>query len=281
MKSHFQRRKRMSERIEIEGEGAHIKNGQPQATELSVEAFARLVSKYTLQGAEPEPNPDHAKWIIRCGSATLLIAEQKPELRWAKWIAPDSPAPYGPAATMTERRLATPYVVLSVPFLNDRLVHTRVQVFYRSHPLAGLDGEAGMLYWPNLLNVSPNSYGCISWCCTQHLQVQAIPPGLPAGLNEVLHHLWGGGFNLSSEAHEGKSTFSKAVADNVDPRVTDVERWEAESTKDPRFVLSVKWKATGVTVAKLIELEMKALQVKPAPTSAQELVTIALRSQAK
>ena len=268
----------MAERIVIEGNQAHIYNGQPDPIVLPLEVFVRNVANYTLQGVEPDPRPDNSAWLARCGAAALAIVDLKPELRWINWIAADSPASYGPNVKTTERRLATPYVVLSIPFRDGRVM-PRVQVFYRNEPLRGLDGEGGTLYWPNLLNVSPNAYGCTAWFCTQYLPVREIPLGIAAGISEVVHHLWGGSFNRSSEEHEGKSTFSKAVEESVDPRVTDVDRWEAESAKDPRFVLSVNWKSTGITVGQLINSEMRVLQVKPAPTTAQELVTISLRSQ--
>jgi hypothetical protein len=80
--------------------------------------------------------------------------------------------------------------------------------------------------------------------------------GVTAGLDALLHHLWGGGFNRSSEQHEGSSAFKKAGEDKIDPRVTDVDRWEQESIKNPRFVLDVKWKPVGVTVRKMIQEEL-------------------------
>jgi hypothetical protein len=168
------------------------------------------------------------------------------------WIHPESPLPFGPQAIYTPRRLATPYVVLKVPFLHGQII-PQAELFYRNRPLAGLDDE---LFWSNLLNVSPHAYGCRAWICTQYLKTERPQLGVTAGLDALLHHLWGGGFNRSSEQHEGSSAFKKAGEDKIDPRVTDVDRWEQESIKNPRFVLDVKWKPVGVTVRKMIQEEL-------------------------
>ncbi|MBI3464783.1 MAG: hypothetical protein HY000_17265, partial [Planctomycetes bacterium] len=90
--------------------------------------------------------------------------------------------------------------------------------------------------------------------------------------------LFGGGWNRSSEASEGSSAFSKAKKDGVDPRVTDVDRWEAESVRDPRFVLSVQWKPVGLTVLQLLEAELKYHGVRN-PDSATELANLLLSSR--
>jgi len=90
-------------------------------------------------------------------------------------------------------------------------------------------------------------------------------------LHALLTHLWGGGWNRSSEMCEGNSGFSKAKADQIDPRVTDVDRWEQESIEDPRFVLSIPWKPVGVTVRQLIQKELDMHNVVRRQWNASEL----------
>lgn len=269
----------MAETITIQGSSAHLKNGKGEQTEIAVDKLARGIVDQTLHGLDAVPLPDNIKWQVCCGSLTICIVQLTPELRWVKWLADDSPVPYGPEAICTERRLATPYVILKVPFLGQQII-PKVEVFYRNQPLSSLEGDGGMLYWPNLLNVSPNAYGCTAWFCTQYLSAEKPRPGIHAGLDAVVHHLFGGLFNASSEAHEGASTFSKCVKEKVDPRITDVNRWEEESQKDPKFAMSVAWKSTGVTVGKLIENELKRNKIQTAPGTAAALGNILLR-QAK
>jgi hypothetical protein len=266
----------MAETITIQGKEACLTSDSGQTHVVAVDDFSRGITDSTAYGMFDEPIPDNVKWMVHCGPLTVCIVEFKPELRLLKWLSKDSPVPYGPKAVCTPRQLATPYVVVKVPFRRERIV-PRVEVFYRNEPLRGLDGADGELFLPNLLNCSPNAHGCMSWFCTQYLAKSEPIVGITAGLNGVAHHLWGGSFNASSEAHEGNSGFSLSRAKKVDARVTDVDRWEAESRKDPRFVLSVEWLKTGLTIRQLVLQELAVHAQAPAPNSAADLGNIILR----
>lgn len=229
-----------------------VRGGDGEPFQGNLGDLIDVVRRNSVNGFDESPLPkNNLAWKVEAGPLTVCIVELEPAFRLLQWIHPKSPIPFGPEAVYTPRRLATPYVILKVPFLNGRI--TKAELFYRTRPLAGLDDE---LYWSNLLNVSPHSYGCRAWVCTQYLSKENPQPGVTPGLNALLHHLWGGGFNRSSEQHEGSSAFKKAGEDKVDPRVTDVERWEQESIKNPRFVLDVKWKPVGITVRQLIQEEL-------------------------
>ena len=165
-----------------------------------------------------------------------------------QWIAPDSPQPYGPEATFRARRLATPYVVLKASFRRRRVVAAR-RGLLPQRAAGRLQRPRRRVVLAESVEREPRRHGCTSWLCTQFLDMEHRPSGITAALNAVVHHLWGGPFNLSSEAHEGASTFSKARDEQIDPRVIDVDRWEAESVRDPRFVLDVPWRSTGLTCA--------------------------------
>ena len=268
----------MSEKITIQNDQVRLTEGRRTATVLKVTEFAQAISQHTLRGLDPQPLVDNLKWRIDCRTTSIVVVELKPELRWVRWIRSDSPAPYGPHATTRDYKLAVPYVIVFIPFLRGRVVH-RVQLFYRNAPLEDLDHAGGLLFWPNLLNVSPDANGCVAWCCTQFLDVNRLARNLNAGIQAVVHHLWGGQFNRSSEAHEGASTFSKAVADRIDARVTDVERWQSASEANPDFILSVKWKSTGYTVRDVLLRELRQQGVKLAPSTVEDLTTLALREQ--
>jgi hypothetical protein len=268
----------MDERIVIEGSRVHLANGQGPQCSADVSDWIGRVNHFSVAGMSDEPLPDNVKWLVTHGAIQVSIVELKPELRRILWLDEQaSPVPFGPEAVMRERRLATPYVILKVPLRRGRVIN-RVEVFYRTAPVSSLDGPGGALCWPNLLNVSPHAYGCTSWFCTQYLSAEPMRPGLAAGLDAVVNHLWGGSFNRSSEHHEGASTFSKAVADAVDPRVTDLDRWEAESDRDPRFPLSVAWRPVELSVRQLIEAELRQAKILPQKMDAAALANHLLRA---
>ena len=266
----------MAERIVIEGDQAMLSGEDGAQHAAPLEAWTRRVNQASLRGLTREPIADLVRWHVTCGIADVVIVELPPALRVLQWIAADSPQPYGPEATVCPRRLATPYVILKASFRRHRLLH-RAEVFYRNAPLENCSGPGGELFWPNLLNVSPNAHGCTAWLCTQFLDAEIRPGGITADLNAVVHHLWGGPFNLSSEAHENASTFSKARDEAVDPRVIDVERWEAESVADPRFILGVPWRSTGLDVRKLVLAELACQQIATFPNTASALANLLLR----
>jgi hypothetical protein len=268
----------MAEKITIEGKHVCLTGDSKTAGThtVPVKQFIDGVMESTVQGLTPESLPDNIKWIVRSHKLTLCILQLTPEVRWMKWVAPNSPVPFGPGATYVEHRLATPYVVLKVPFLGQRIV-PRIEVFYRNHSL-DQDGIDGALFWPNLYNVSAHAYECTAWYCSQHLPEARAKTTLRDGLNAVVHHLFGGGFNASSEFNEGLSTFGLCAKENVDRRVTDVNRWAEATLQDPRFVLEVDWKPTGLTVKDLIERELKFHKLAAYPESVQAMGTIILRS---
>lgn len=257
-----------AETISIDGSSVKM-----DGKKLAVDNFCNLISQNTISGLDNEPIPDNVKWVVRAGKLAVYIAEFKPELRWIKWLADDSPAPYGGAATYKHRKLATPYVVMKTTFVANALQGT-VELFYRNLPLAGLDDE---LFHCNLYNVSPGAYDCKAWFCTQYLNVQRLK-GPTDILSGILSHVWGGGFNASSEANEGRSGFSLAQEKKIDQRVTDVNRWEKESEKDPRFVLGVDWVKAGTSPRDLIQRELHRFQVA-APATSKALGNILLASK--
>jgi hypothetical protein len=243
-----------AEQLVLEGTQFRVAGGDGGGFSGEVADLVEVIRKASVIGLDPEPLPRHSvRWKVVAGPLTVVILELDPELRRMMWIAPDSPQPRGKEARYEPRQLATPYIVLKVPFLHGR-VTGRVELFYRNAPLEKLDDE---LYWSNLLNVSPHAYHCKAWLCTQYLahELAGGPPGITSGLNALMHHTFGGGWNWSSDISEGKSAFTLAKEMEVDPRVTDVDRWEQQSLADPKFVLQVPWKPVGLTVRQLIQEE--------------------------
>jgi hypothetical protein len=265
-----------AERITIEGQKVTLTPDQKSGGHsITVEHFVDGLNEASAHGLFPEPLPDNVKWLVRCHKLTLYILQLLPEMRWIKWLAKDSPKPFGPGAMYDEYPLATPYVVLKVPFWSHRSV-PRIEVFYRNQPLTNWDGDGGALFWPNLYNVSVNAYRCTAWFCSQYLAEARARTSLQAALHGVVHHLFGP-FNASSEFHEGMSTFSLCAKEKIDPRVTDVTRWSEASREDPKFVLNVNWKPTGLTVHDLIVRELKFHKLSSGLKNVQALGSILLQ----
>jgi hypothetical protein len=242
----------MAEKIILQGSEALVTGGDGADVKSDLGNFVQAVGHATVQGLDREAIPEHVRWKVTCGAVTVCIVELAPQLRTLQWITASSPAAYGPQATYEPHCLALPYVILKVPFVRDRF-NGRAELFYRTSPVRTLDDE---LLWSNLLNVSPHAHGCTAWLCTQYLGYEKVAPGVTPGLDAIIHHLFGGGFNKSSEHHEGASAFSKGQKDGLDARVSNVERWEAESKKNPYFVLDVPWKPVGLTLGQLIHKEL-------------------------
>jgi hypothetical protein len=96
-------------------------------------------------------------------------------------------------------------------------------------------------------------------------------------LDAIVSHLNSGKFNLSSEHSEGDSGFSLYRKLNIDPRITDIDLWEAESRRNPRWVLDVPWATTTMTLGRLIDDELSRLKSTGPPATAAACGNVLLR----
>ena len=90
--------------------------------EVSVDEFSLKLAENVTQGLWDDPNPRGSRWVIKHGPLKVVIMEFTPAVRMIRWIADDSPEPFGPEAKMAERQLAMPYVVLKIPIRNGRVL---------------------------------------------------------------------------------------------------------------------------------------------------------------
>lgn len=268
----------MNETIVLESKSARFTTDDGTVHTLELRDFVNAVAAYTVQGLTATPIPDNVRWNVASGPARVYIVELRPALRRFEWIDQDSPALYGPDVVTRGRQLATPYIVMKVPLRHGQLTQ-RVEIFYRNAPLTALDGPGGELFFPNLLNVSPLAYQCVCWFCTQYLPAPASAHDPTTVLDAVVSHLDSGRFNLSSEFSEGDSGFSLYGKLNIDPRVANVDLWEEESRRNPRWVLEVPWKTTGVSVGKLIRDELSHQKAAGPPSTTAAYGNILLRKK--
>jgi len=210
--------------------------------------------------------PDGTKCVVPIPKGTLVVHQTPPRSYNFKWIAKDSPEPYGEGTEYREVRLALPYVIMLAVFNGPpgappKLSNTS-ECFFSTQPVDKQGFETPLCY-PALLNCSrfldEDDDKPLSWICVQHLSPKshagAKTPGegLRRGLRALLQHLFESGFNHSSDRHEISSWFSETVAAQVDDRIASVESWEAASGEDPLFVLDVPWLATQHTLGSVIE----------------------------
>jgi hypothetical protein len=204
---------------------------------------------------------DGIKAVLTEGGITIWVYESPPRIYRFLWIAPDSPAAFGPGAKYRAVRIALPYLIVLAVFAaqaNGQLQLTGAnECFFRVEPLRSLDDA---LRYPALLNCSrfqPPEGRPLAWICTQHLQHTPamrdpdLNKGMAASFAALRRHLLESSFNLSSEHHEFSSWFT--ASRQADPRINTVEAWQAATAADPLFVLEVPWLETGHSVRQVAE----------------------------
>jgi hypothetical protein len=200
--------------------------------------------------------PNGVRLLYSEGNMTVWVYEIAPGVVQLKWIADDSPTPFGPGSKYRKVRIALPYLVVLAVFQHGLLSEVN-ECFFRVAPL---ETENDDLLFPALLNCSKFHAPAgrpLSWICTQHLDRRLImterDPSrrMRRGLKLLRHCLLETGFNYSSEHHELSSWFTESR--KVDPRVSTVENWEKATVDDPMFVLEVPWLKTNMSVKQVVD----------------------------
>ena len=196
--------------------------------------------------------PDGVKFYEWRPPLFLAVHQQPPHVRQFRWIANDSPVQFGPGTKYRKVRLSIPYAVTFALYAQQGdglfLIGAN-ELYFRNEPLRCLSDRVG---YPALLNVSriviPKRER--AWVCTQYLR---WPPTVDwtGQLQALLEHTWNGGFNLSSEAHEGASWYGASAG--VHPDLHPVERWEKASAANDAFALGVPWKPAALTVGEIMD----------------------------
>ena len=226
--------------------------------------------------------PDGVRAVVShsSGRGMVWVTEIPPRVWSVDWVAPDSPADFGPGTKYVRRSLAFPYLILLTPFAWDGceggeglcLDRGRVELFWRNAPLESLDDA---LHYPALLNVTkflrPADPGYeprfaskpLSWLCTQYLvqtpdlRARSLATRLRAGYRQLLVLLAGQSFNRSSENHPGEgeqmSWYTWSVQQGVEPRIADTVVWEEATRKDPLWVLEANWLPVELNLSQVIE----------------------------
>jgi hypothetical protein len=196
--------------------------------------------------------PDGVKFTDWRPPYLVVVHQLPPHVRQFRWIADDSPVGFGPGTTYRKVRLSIPYAVTFAVYAQQGaglFLTGANELYFRNEPLRC---RADRLGYPALLNVSrmPAPRRERAWICTQYLE---WPPEADwtGQLQALLEHTWNGGFNRSSEAHEGASWYG--ASQGVHPDLHPVEKWERASAANDAFALGVPWKPAPLTVAEVID----------------------------
>lgn len=220
--------------------------------------------------------PDGIRLIYPNGPMTVVVYERPPGPTPLKWIAADSPAPYGEEATYRQVTISLPYVVVLAAFENNTLSDYS-ECFFRVDRIREEDDDHGLLY-PGLLNCSrfmPPEGRPLSWICTQKLDRSAIrhernpKRRIRLGLEALNECLFETGFNYSSDHHERSSWYTESKS--VDKRIATIDSWQEETCKDGFFAMEVPWLDTGMTVKQVVQrmFENRRLNERKISTSKQ------------
>jgi hypothetical protein len=209
----------------------------------------------------------------RGGTVTGVVIEMPPGPRRVRWIADDSPAPYGPGSRYESRFLSFPWVVLVIVFVGGSLSGYQ-QAFFRTVPLASLDDP---LCYTNLLNVA-EGYGQESWVCLTGLRGDLSGLAWDEKVTAVTEHFWQAAFNRSSEEHEGNSYWGRFR--QLDPRLASADAWEAASRADPYFALGIEWPRASRPVGRVLFEMLDAVAPARPIERVEHLVTLMQQSGA-
>lgn len=181
----------------------------------------------------------------------LCVVHQLPaHVRQVRWITVDSPAPYGAGAKFAKREISLPYAITFAIYClmeSGLCLINRDELYFRNEPLKTRGDQLG---YPALLNVSKidDRRRVRSWICTQHLRTDSRM-NWAQQLGRLIDHTWNGGFNLSSEHHEGASWYGESKG--IHPDLHPIERWVKATKNDSFFACNVTWKPVGLNVGQI------------------------------
>jgi hypothetical protein len=254
-------------RIQIDGTEVQAISPEGKTASMPLPDFMNKLTPRRLDSGDII-YPDGVKALRAEGGVTIVVHQTCPQVHSFKWIAKDSPAPFGSGAKYRNVRIGLPYLVTLAVFRNGPgtggpMLSEFNECFFRTAPLESFDDE---LFYPALLNCSkftPPDGRPLSWICTQHLNLAALAKEpissrrVRQSLRILMHCLLETGFNYSSENHEGSSWFTESI--QVDPRVSTVDAWQDATTADPLFVLEVPWLKTGHALGQVTQRIFKNL----------------------
>ena len=223
-----------------------------QADSVPLGEYAKTLVRFAERGESEEPIPHGVRFLIHRPPATLIVIEEPPQVRTVQWIDDDSLAPFGTEAEYRRVRLAFPYIVIVAVFMHG-LLTTRTQCFYRTAPVARRDDP---LFIPNLYNVD-NREDMPCWLCLKKLDGISRTHSWNEKVEALRRHFWGGTFNRSATLSRQKSYWWQMKT--LDPRISNLDQWQAASKQHPLFPLDVPWMPLHLTLGKIMDLMLNRM----------------------
>lgn len=235
--------------------------------------------------------PDGVKGVWRHpqGQAEIWLTQIAPRMHNFKWIAEDSPVGSGDGVRYRTVSVALPYVIIFAVFSMQALTNGRKglalerkrgEIFVTPTPVRDEDTA---LFMPPLLNCSFYQSRMAnvrpwSWLCSTAIHGLYSPDAfgsedqhkrLVAG-HEALMGVLYQAYNRSSESDwaasqfEAGSWFGEYERHGIKP-FASMREWEAESARDPLFVLNAKY-IPAATVAQVVHhIFTQTLDIPPQP----------------
>jgi len=260
----------MNLRIELAGDLAVCRQDGVEVYSAPLPDFMAALARQSDYQMLPDAIPEGVRFIRQRGDVVVVVMETHPSVRTVRWLADDSPVPYGKGAVYRTARLAFPFVIVVVTFRGGGLTGFQ-QCFYRTEPLEKLTDP---LLLPNLFNVADieKTRKIKCWLCLANLQTDLRPLQWSEKLRVIRSHLWGGAWNRSSELHEGNSYWG--TMRGLDSRVKSLDAWEQAARVDPLFPLKVQWKPLGKTAGEIIEEMLAMAHPPPPPVTVEQLASV-------
>ncbi len=247
--------------------------------------------------------PDGVRHVWATPTFFVALVEIPCSVRLVRWIADDSPAPYGPRTKYRDPlRLAMPYIEIYATFaLHEKCggfrLTQRCECFAMREAIKSIDSPLLILPLPNISKhtpikessdkpvtprnpTDPDSQGLgvptksVAWFCTQNLPISPYDgletnERIRASIGALTDYLFSSGFNGSSDSghHPGEemSYWKYSVLHGIDKRIHSPERWAKATERDPSWILDVNFLPAGFTAGQLARRIFKEFDAKRPP----------------
>lgn len=254
----------MPDKLIIQNNKATVTTPEGQTVERDESMLVDMLRGELLPPLGNVALPDGVKFVEWRPPFLGIVHQLPAHVRCLRWIHGNSPKQFGPGTAYRSVRISIPYAITFAVYYahgQSLAISGHNELYFRTSPLRSREDS---LCYPSLLNISAikTPTRTRAWICTQYL---SSPPNSDwtMQLASLLDHTWNGGFNMSSEHHEGRSWYgeSKVAHKELHP----IEKWVKATEKDEAFALSVPWKPAPMNVGQLLDAMMTECRQTPNP----------------
>jgi len=209
------------------------------------EAIWDAFQQYKEKASEsPQIIPDNARILYTKGNRTVIIIEQKPQVRtvgFASGLVQTQERPKAKNVTQNAYwfSLSFPYVYFVLVFDSEKYQY--VEVYFKNSKISSVKEKLCLAPLPN---IHRDKKGWRPMCMGDGFTESVRRAGtVPQQIDKFVATFWQRAFN----SHLGNGGYRK-----IDDRIKKLHVWQEHSQADPLFVLTVPWEET-VTVKGLVE----------------------------